>query len=91
MYRLAACLGCLFAAPTLAFAQGIVIAGYAPPVVYAPAYYAPPVTTYYAPAPVVASYYAAPAVSYYGGPGVVTTYRYPLFRPRAVVVRSYPY
>jgi hypothetical protein len=103
MYRLAACVGCLLAVPALAAAQGVVVVGY-PPAVYAPApvvtaYYAPtpvtthyapaPVTAYYAPSPVVAAYYAPPAVGYYAGP-TVTTYRYPLLRPRTTVVRTYP-
>ncbi|HEY1379821.1 MAG TPA: hypothetical protein VGF55_23665 [Gemmataceae bacterium] len=92
MVRLAVCLACLLAVPALAPAQGIVVAGYTPPVVTA--YYTPPpvvtssvVTSYYAAQAV--SYYATPAVSYYTTPGVVT-YRYPLLRPRATVVRYWP-
>ena len=60
MSRLMACLACLLAVPTLAPAQGVVVATYPPPV-----------TTYYVPAPVVtASYYAPPpVVSYYAPAG----------------------
>jgi hypothetical protein len=68
---------------------------YAPPVV---SYYAPaPTVTYYAPAPTVAyypatvAYSAPPAVAVYAGPTAVTTTRYGLFgRPRATVTRYYP-
>ena len=92
MVRLLSCLACVLAVPAIAGAQGIVVSGYAAPVVVT----APVVTSYYTPAPVV-SYYAVPAVSYYAAPTVsyyttppVVTYRYPLLRPRTTVVRSCP-
>src|SRR3954466_16320359 len=87
MIRLTACLTCLLGLPALAAAQGVVVAAYPAPVVTT--YYAPaPVVSYYAPAPVVTAY-AAPTVSYYRSPDVVT-YRHPLMRPRATVVRIFP-
>lgn len=75
-------------------AQEVIVAAptvtYYAPSVPVTTYYAPPVTTYYAPAPVTAYYAPAPVTAYYGA-AVVPTYSYyasPVFVPRRAYRRA---
>jgi len=71
--------------PAGVLGQDVVVSGYAAPVVTVTEPVA--VTTYSA--PIVTAYRAAPAPVYATAPAVVT-YRQPLLRPRATVVRTSP-
>lgn len=86
----------LLAAGLLAYAAPAraqeVITYYAPSVPVT-TYYAPAVTSYYAPAPVTTYYAPAPVTAYYGA-AVVPTYGYyasPVFVPRRAYRRAWRY